>query len=273
MMQSPQEGNVRLPPRRGDFHCAGDGNPARRTRFTLLELLVVIAVIAILASLLLPALSRARETARQIICMGSLKQWVLATMSYANDYDGYLATGTWTASNVPSGIYVSSYVPAILPNLGLDASQSPPYIDCTLESSEKTLAKYPQILYCPGRKRAMPYNRGTKWCSRSNYFINEFWWRKPGNVQSVDVRFARVPDASGSYLFGDASSEGSKISGIPIFRTNLLFATGLASNRGTYSHQRGGNLAYGDGHVKYCSDADLYDAQLISKKGYYTVWY
>jgi len=42
--------------------------------FTLIELLVVVAIIAILAAILLPALSKAREKARQAVCMNNLKQ-------------------------------------------------------------------------------------------------------------------------------------------------------------------------------------------------------
>jgi prepilin-type N-terminal cleavage/methylation domain-containing protein/prepilin-type processing-associated H-X9-DG protein len=60
----------------------------RRSCFTLIELLVVIAIIAILAALLLPALSAAREKARNIACLNNMKQIGIAFSMYAAEYDG-----------------------------------------------------------------------------------------------------------------------------------------------------------------------------------------
>ena len=59
-----------------------------RSAFTLLELLVVIGIVAILAALLLPALSRARESARRTVCASNLKQLGLSFRMYADESRG-----------------------------------------------------------------------------------------------------------------------------------------------------------------------------------------
>lgn len=107
---------------------AGCGFFESKPGFTLIELLVVIAIIAILASLLLPALSRARRTAESAGCKGNLRQFGLATQMYISDYEVYPPYYEFIGGNRNRRFWCEALKPYLRSDWPLSASETSPYV-------------------------------------------------------------------------------------------------------------------------------------------------
>jgi prepilin-type N-terminal cleavage/methylation domain-containing protein/prepilin-type processing-associated H-X9-DG protein len=195
--------------------------------FTLLELLVVIAIIAILAALLLPALGRAKESARATQCLSQMRQIGLAVRLYADGHDDEFPRSQHSAfahGQLPWGR-------AIAPELGRDSV-----------TWTNLLAG---LFHCPSdpRKNAWSYGQNVYFelnPENDDYTGSPQTWR----------RTASVPKPSATILQAENSSSGTGSMGADHIMAHFWTSPQDASDVEPRRHRSRSNYSFVDGHAQ-----------------------
>ncbi|QNN21696.1 prepilin-type N-terminal cleavage/methylation domain-containing protein [Planctomycetales bacterium ZRK34] len=129
--------------------------------FTLIELLVVVSIIALLVSILLPAMSKARDQARVATCAGNMRQVVSASLAYAVDYGGaapYRGQDEWLSPHFPHLTQIPESLGGPTKSYDLNRSLFEPYLNIPIETeSGKTVRVNDDVLFCAGSLREARY--------------------------------------------------------------------------------------------------------------------
>jgi prepilin-type N-terminal cleavage/methylation domain-containing protein/prepilin-type processing-associated H-X9-DG protein len=137
--------------------------------FTLIELLVVIAIIAILASMLLPALAKAKSKAQGILCMNNTKQLMLANHLYCGDNDEKFP-GAFHGGDAQNPVANHKDAPWVVGWLDWGTSPHNTNIQYLIDERYSKLAKYfgntKNVFKCPADKFVSPAQRARRWTER-----------------------------------------------------------------------------------------------------------